>query len=320
MIAFFSNTVSRLMGWFKFRPRLDIDIMIDVLESEIDHDELKELFDLDLTKDESIRKILPNRLYHRYVRLNLYSDKRKALLVLFNSMKLEKKLKEMLLKTMFYPLFLFGISFIMLMFVDGLLLKTFQSLLSFMGPDMSIKWYQTILKSMIILDTSILMFCIAAVILINKRKIQMYRFSTKLRPLNQWTRLLSHQFCQKFLHFYKLGESLDRILAQIQWSSDEVLALCCSQIITDLEEGKPLSSAINRVDPKLAIYFKMSEEGMEIEKYLENHTRIQELMLTKQIKSLGRTILAYAYIKIAVIIIVIYQMMLKPIEMMENYL
>jgi type II secretory pathway component PulF len=315
-----NKTFNQLIRWFKPRQSIDIDIMIDVLESEIEHQEIKEILGIDLTIEDQLRLFLTRNQFSRFKRLSLYCDKRKSLLVLFTSMRLEKKLKDMMVKALLYPVFLFGISFIMALFVNGMLLKTFRSLLGFMGPDMSIVVYQSILNGIILLDVFLLMISGLCMFMFYKHKIAFYQIIRQFKPNNQWTRLLSHQFCLKFLHFYRLGETIDMILRQIKWSSDEVLSHRCGIVETLLEEGIPLHQAVKQIDPHLEIYFKMSDEGLAIEKYLENHNRTQELILMRQTKSFGKTVLAYAYLKITIIILVVYQLMLKPIEMMGNYL
>jgi competence protein ComGB len=316
----FKRSLDRMFSWIKPRQVLDLNILIDVLESEIDHQELKDILKIDLTKEDQLRRILTNRQFSRFSRLNLYGDKRKALLVLLTSMRLEKNLKEQITKALFYPVFLFGFSFVMVIFVNGLLLRTFQSLLAFMGPKMDIGIYQGILTVIIVFDSLVVVLFSLGYLMFHYRKKQLYQITTQLKPDNQWTRVLSHQFCLKFLHFYRLGEPIDLIMRQIRWSSDEVLSDRVEQIESLLEEGIVLNQAVVRIDPQLEIYFKMSDEGLPIEKYLENHNRIQELVLKRQINGLSRFILGYAYLKIAVIIVVVYQLMLKPIEMMGNYL
>jgi len=314
------RSLKRFIRWIKPRHAFDLDIMIDVLESEIDHQELNDILKIDLTKEHELRRILTKQQFSRFSRLSLYCDKRKALLVLLTSMRLERNLKELIIKSLFYPVFLFGLSFVMVIFVNELLLRTFQSLLTFMGPKMDIGFYQSVLTAVIVLDSLILFTISLIYLMFHQRKKQLYRFISKLLPDNQWTKVLSHQFCLKFLHFYSMGETVDLILKQIRWSSDDVLSDRCAQVESLLEEGIELNQAVKRIDPQLEIYFKMSDEGLPIEKYLENHNRIQELILKKEIKGLSRVILGYAYLKIAVIIVVVYQLMLKPIEMMGNYL
>jgi len=196
----------------------------------------------------------------------------------------------------------------------------FLSLVNFMGPNMDIGSYQGTLTAIIVIDSMMLLLFSLGYLMFHYRKNKLYQIITHLKPDNHWTRVLSHQFCLKFLYFYRLGESIDLIMRQIRWSSDEVLSDRVAQIESLLQEGIVLNQAVVRIDSQLEIYFKMSDEGLPIEKYLENHNRIQELVLKRQISGLSRIILGYAYLKIAVIIVVVYQLMLKPIEMMGNYL
>ena len=314
------DKIHGLQRRFKLRPIVDIEIIIDVLESEIDHQELKKILKIDLSKEEQLRRILKKDQFARFTRLEMVCDKRKALLVMFKSIKLEKNLKELFLKTMFYPAFLFILSFLMLIFVNGILLRTFQSLLSFMGPDMNISTLELVLSIIMVLDGIFLISLVLVLILLKRNRNRLYILTEKLIPDNPWFRLVSHQFCLKFIDFYNLGESIDQILNQIRWSSDDVLSRRMGEMIRLLEAGETLNQAVKRIDANLEVYFRMSDEGLPIEKYLRNHNRIQELMLKRQITKLARTVLGVAYFQIAVIIVVIYQLMLKPIEMMGNYL
>jgi len=297
-----------------------LDILSDLLECETENETIKEILNLDFSDDQAIRMILKVKDVVKFKRLTAFCDRRKALRVILNTTKLEKEIWNQGLKSLSYPLFLFMISFLMLIFVDGMLLRTFSTLLRFMGPSMSFKLDQGILKSMIFLDLGLMFIVFMSWFMIISNQMKIYLYLNKYWPNNLWSRLVSHQFCAKFLQFYQWGSSIDEILKLIRESSDPVLAHWCMTIAEALEIGFPLSKAIGLVEPKLQVYFKMNEEGVDIGNHLRNHVRIQELLVKRQISKLSKIVLVYAYLKIAVIIVVIYQLMLKPIEIMENYL
>lgn len=302
------------------KPRVGVEILSELLDQEIDRDEWIRILGFDLGDETQLRKILPRKHYVRYSRLALLTEQRKALRIILTSMRIENSVKSTLIKSLFYPVFLFSLSLIMMFFVETVLFKTFSSMLNFMGSTLQFSLYQNVIKGMIVFDLTLIGLVILLALFIKQDPLKVYDELDRHWPDNPWAQLNSHQFVSKFVSFYTLGGSFDEIFRQIQWSSDLVLSTECGQSINALSAGEPLSLAVTMIDPRLELYFKMNEEGVAIESHLINHNRIQEILIFHRIKQLGKTVLAYSYLKITLIIVVIYQMMLKPIEMMGNYL
>jgi type II secretory pathway component PulF len=295
-------------------------ILSDLLESEINDQEIKKILGMDLKDEQHIRNLLSLTNYTQYQRLSLECESRKALLVVLYSMNLNKRLKAQVLKGLAYPVLLLIFSLFMMIFVNGVILPLFQSMLLFLGPKLDLSMYQVILLIFIVVDLSLLVSVIVTMILLKNKAYRIYYISRKFRPQNIWTRLISHQFCEKFLYFYRLGGSIDLIFKQIQWSSSPVLSQLCFETSIKLENGQDLTNSIKVINPDLQAYFKMNEEGIDITKYLQHYANVQELIVINQIKKYGKILLAYSYIKISFMIMILYQVMLKPIEMMENIL
>lgn len=304
----------------KRRPKFGIDIVAELLDKEIDSDEMKRILGLDLNDESQLRKLIPKKQYVRYRRLAMVSEQRKALSIVLISLRIENSMKSALIKAFLYPLFLFNLSLIMMFFVDQILFRTFSSMLDFMGSGLEFTLFQNSIRGLISLDLVMIVMLSGFMIIVKQNPLKAYSWIEKRWINNPWNQVNSFHFISKFLSFYKLGGSFDEIFNQIRWSSDLVLSNKCSIALTALRSGETLSSAVTLIDPKLQLYFKMNEEGIAIESYLNNFNQIQEVLINDRIKQVGKVILAYSYVKITVIIIVIYQMMLKPIEMMENYL
>jgi len=304
----------------KLKRRVDLFILADLLESEIDDQEILKILGIDLKDEHQIRKILSGTAYRRYVRLSIETDARKALLVILHSENLSKKLLNQTMKALSYPSFLFFMSLIMMIFVNTILLPMFQSMLLFLGPQMNVLFYQLSLSLFILFDLSIIIMILMTLFIKKSNPYYLFKKVNWIKAQNIWSRLISYQFCEKFLYFYRLGGSIDEIFKQIQMSSDIVLNQLCFMVINELEIGKSLTDSINHIDSQLQSYFKMNDEGIDITKYLHHFASIQELIIFDQIKKYGKTVLAYSYIKITFMIVILYQVMLKPIEMMEKIL
>jgi type II secretory pathway component PulF len=302
------------------RPLFGVEILAELLDKEIDRTELKRILGFDLGDETQLRKILPKKHYVRFCRLALVTEQRKALRIILSSVQIEDTLKNALIKALLYPIFLFGLSLMMMVFVDGVLFKTFSSMLNFMGSAVEFSLYQNLIRGVMIVDLAAIVMILMLLILIKQNTLKVYQWFAAHWIDNPWTQLNSYHFVSKFVSFYRLGGSFDEIFSQIQWSSELVLSHGCVQAIRALRSGEPLSLAVTLIDPGLELYFKMNEEGVSIETHLINHNRIQEIVITHRIKQLGKIVLAYSYFKVTLIIVVIYQMMLKPLEMMGNYL
>lgn len=304
----------------KKRPFFGVEILSELLEKEIDRDELKRILGFDLGDENQLRKILPKQHYVRYCRLALITEQRKSLRIILASLRIENALRNALIKALLYPIFLFGLSLMMMLFVNGVLFKTFRSMLNFMGSTIEFSLFENLIRGLVISDLCLIGISVMWMVFTKQDALKVYKWFNRHWPGNPWTQLNSYHFVSKFISFYRLGGSFDEIFRQIQWSSDLVLAYGCSQAINALSSGEPLSMAVMLIDPQLQIYFKMSEEGVSIEHHLISQNQIQEIVITHRIKQLGQSVLAYSYLKITLVIIVIYQMMLKPMEMMGNYL
>jgi type II secretory pathway component PulF len=298
----------------------DLTILTDLLESEIDDHEIEKILGINLKDEHHLREILKQSSYGQYQRLSLETDTRKALLVVLHSMNLSKKIQTQVLKALSYPGFLFIFSLMMMVFVNIVLLPMFQSMLLFLGPKINLSFYQFIITFFILLDLLIISIVFIFMFILKSNAYRAYNFYKKFRPQNIWLRLITHQFCEKFLYFYRLGGSVDVIFKQIQLSSSVVLNYLCFNVLKDLENGYDLTHSILHINPQLQTYFKMNEEGIDITKYLQHYAKVQELIVFDQIKKYGKILLTYSYIKITFMIIILYQVMLKPIEMMEQVL
>lgn len=304
----------------KRSPRFGIDIVAELLDKEIDSDEMKRILGLDINDESQLRRLIPKKQYVRYRRLAMVCERRKALSIVLISLRIENSMKSALIKVFLYPLFLFNLSLIMMFFVDQILFRTFSSMLDFMGSDLEFTVFQNSIRGLISLDLVLIVMVIGFVLIVRQDALKGYTWVEKRWINNPWNQVNSFHFISKFLSFYKLGGSFDEIFNQIRWSSDRVLSHKCSLALTALKSGESLSVAATLIDPKLQLYFKMNEEGIAIESYLNNFNQVQEVLINNRIKQIGKAVLAYSYVKITVVIIVIYQMMLKPIEMMGNYL
>jgi competence protein ComGB len=298
----------------------DLTILTDLLESEIDDHEIEKILGVNLKDEHHLRKILKQSSYGQYQRLSLETDTRKALLVVLHSMNLSKRIQTQVLKALSYPGFLFIFSLMMMVFVNIVLLPMFQSMLQFLGPKMNLSFYQFILTIFILLDLLLISMITISVFIIKSNAYLAYSTYKDLKPQNLWVRLISNQFCEKFLYFYRLGGTVDVIFKQIQLSSSVVLNYLCFIVLRDLDAGLSLTHSIVHINPQLQTYFKMNEEGIDITKYLQHYATVQELIVFDQIKKYGKILLAYSYIKITFMIVILYQVMLKPIEMMEKVL
>jgi competence protein ComGB len=295
-------------------------ILTDLLESEIHDEEIIRLFNFDLKNERHIRMILNKSNYERFQKIQEECGQRKALQVTLYSMNFKTKLNSLLIKSLSYPLFLFCFSLFVMIFINYVLFSMFQSLLSFLGPVLNLRLYKTILNALIGLDITVIVLCCLIWWSVKYHSIKLYDTLSMHLKQHIWQKLISREFCEKFIYFYQLGGSIELIVQQIKWSSDKVLSNLCEQIIFNLESGLDLSHSFGVIDSNLEVYFKMNMEGMDIQKYLQNHNRIQEIKLTHQIKKYGKWLLIYGYIVITLMIVIMYQVMLMPIQMMEELL
>jgi len=302
------------------RKKVDLIILSDLLESEIEDQEITRIVGIDLHDEHQIRHIISHHSYDCYRRLCLICESRKSLLAILFSVNLNKIIQNNILHSISYPGFLFAFSFIMMIFVNITLLPLFQSSLLFLGPKLDLSFYQFSIYLFIGIDSMIIFILITIIYYVRYKPTQLYNQLINVNQHNLWARLTIHQFCEKFIYFYKLGGSIDLILKQIQWSSGQVLNLRCHDVLKSLENGNSLTLAIKYIDNDLQAYFKMNEEGIDILKYLIHHTKVQEIMMVDQIKKYGRVLLAYSYLTILFMIVILYQIMLKPIEIMEELL
>ncbi|NTW95063.1 MAG: hypothetical protein HGB31_00375 [Erysipelotrichaceae bacterium] len=314
------RSLDKVFHLFKLKRKRDTLILTDLLESEVNDQEIEKILGINLEDKHQIRNILSQTSFTQYQRLSLECESRKALLVVLHSINLNKRIQAKVLKGLSYPVLLLLFSLFMMIFVNGIILPMFQSMLLFLGPKLDLSLYQMILLIFIVFDFSLLGIVLFTILSIKNNGYQFYSKIKKYKPQNIWTRLVTHQFCEKFLYFYRLGGSIDMIFKQIQWSSSPVLSQLCFETMMALEEGQDLTNSIVNINTDLQAYFKMNEEGIDITKYLQHYATIQELIVIDQIKKYGKVILAYSYIKISFMIMILYQVMLKPIEMMEKIL
>lgn len=313
---FVSGTWTKL----KSRSRFDPGILLELLEHETDREVIQDILGIDIMNESMIRNSLKKTLALRYSRLIVHVDRRIALRIILKEKIQDDELSNLFFRSLSYPLVLFFLSMGMLLFTDMILIRSFQTMLDFMGPDPSFGTFQILIKIGILFD-GILVFAFGiSAILIKFKPVSAYDVLNRYFKQNFWKRIIAIRFLSRFTMLYDLGYSTDQIMMLIERSGDPILSFKVRVLSETLTKGKTLSESVGAIDETLRRSFLMGEEGINDERVLTNTLKQRESQLKLMIKRVSRMILSYAYLKITLIIVMIYGLMLKPVEMMENLL
>ncbi|MFV0255684.1 MAG: hypothetical protein ACK5G7_06120 [Erysipelotrichaceae bacterium] len=140
------------------------------------------------------------------------------------------------------------------------------------------------------------------------------------KPYFKWLHKL---FVYRFVNYYlafadNISESILVIKGLRNLKSEFVVRNYADLVHYQLNSGQDLIQSFNIIDKDLSVMLMIGTKTMNVSKILKIYLQKIELEINKIIKGIGIFLQVFSYGYIAILVIVIYQMLLLPLEMIER--
>lgn len=244
-------------------------------------------------------------------------SKKDGLEIVLSSMEYRLKQNVHLMKAFAYPLFLYGLSLMMLTLLGLWILPNISDMLHSMRSE-SQPILINLMQFMIGAEWSFLLCGLLFVKFIYpKEKVNHYIWMSNHWKGNIWKIWLSILFLIDFNHLIKVGISLSEILDIMRNSGNSLIRYLTRNAQNRLKGGIPLGSAFEYLDEGLLRLMKIQENERKIGDRLESYGITLDRILTYKLNRISKSVLAFAYVQISVVVLIAYQMMFYPLNLLE---
>lgn len=247
-----------------------------------------------------------------------------AIISTIEMMKWENELFKKFRKQSMYPSFIFVFSFISIylfsQFIIPQLISSFQTDVE----DQTLFTIVNLLKNGCFLLFSILLIILFVLV------IQHYNTTLHRYLYNK----LSYQFgfCRQSISYYLSGyfiqlqkkgmSSKQSLQYMMRLQKKSYLSYTVEQLYAHLQEGEELLLFLenNRyLDRQFKNYFMIGSHNSDLVSALQSYMNIQMIRWEKQLKFLTNIIQSFAYIFVGILVVCVYQIMLIPLQMLEQF-
>lgn len=264
-------------------------------------------------------------LFYDHVRFFLeFSTLSDAIDCAVNLIETKEKLKKHWLKETTYPLFVFAFSLLTLFLFTNVILPQMSSLFEEMGNMGSLR------KIIFLMKYVAIFLIIASIVLLGL--IIMAKFSDSFKKsayqlffhrVSIIKEMISYNVALNFYQLMSKGCSTRQIFSFLnRIKQNAVMQLVTNEIKFNLEQGVDFTMLIETNDAfckTFKFFFKIGIEGQNLENTLLDYLQFQEEKWIRTIKIISKGIQLFAYCFIAVLVIIIYQIMLVPMELMSTF-
>lgn len=234
----------------------------------------------------------------------------------------ERGIKQKLLKQCSYPAFLFVFSFVILwMFTQFIIPQMLQSF----SLDHSFGLLLPLINGLqglfvlllLLLAAGAMVFLLSSISA--QRAALLYQHGNRVPMLKD---LISYQFSGYLIELVQKGISTkDAMQYLLQLNKDTVCFHVVQQIVQALENGFELQDIITAcplLNSSFQLMFRMGAYNDKLCELLLLFMRQQELIWDKTIRKAGLLVQCIAYVFIACMVLIVYQIMLVPLSMLET--
>lgn len=234
----------------------------------------------------------------------------------------EQGIKQKLLKQCSYPIFLFVFAFVILcLFTQSIIPQMLQSF-SLEQEFGGLLLCMNILQSITIIFFIVLLIGVVCVFLKGLRKrrqVFLFQYGTRISVVNDW---VSYQLSGYLYELTQKGISTKHAMQYLlQLQEDSICCLVVKHIVHLLESGHDLVEIVQSsryVNASFRLMFQMGAYNDTMCEMLTLFMKQQEVRWEKTIRKLGLVVQCIAYVFIASMVMVVYQIMLVPLSMLQT--
>lgn len=234
-----------------------------------------------------------------------------------------KNLKMNWLKEISYPILLVFFTCAVYIFFDGFIYPQLQSLISNQGSLMLNQVLILIFRIIIMILIGILFLVLIYLIVIQKNEQYYHKFYEFIKEFSLFKKLLSYDYAIHSLVLMKRGLSTKQVFESLlQLKNNKLLSIPVNAMVDSLHQGKEMISIIENssyFDPRFKQFYKIGYYAQNLENSLYDYSKYQEEEFKKYLKNSSRILTLSSYLFVAIFIVSIYQMLLMPLEIIQQF-
>jgi type II secretory pathway component PulF len=228
--------------------------------------------------------------------------------------------RQLLTKAWAYPIFLLLMAFIVVLFLNHVLINQLSGFQMFGQTSPSTQLWFSLLKGMEWGYLGVLLGLICWVFMPKDLRMHWINGAGDVPIVRTWRSMSTYRLLTLFLKGLKRGLSLDDLIYALANSQTQIIRSLMKRVDENLENGISLAEAMQTIDPLLLAVFKLNDAERTVEVNLERYLKLQSLKINHNLQRIKWGLLSLAYLSFGIIILAAYQMMFEPIRLMEGLL
>lgn len=254
------------------------------------------------------------KLYFKYLKILSYKmNLKEAIECVSQIEKSSNVFFEKLLKKIAYPFFLLVFAYFMICFFSDFVLVQMKDYIS--------NHFVLILIQALkfLFGTSIL--CI--LLYLGLYYVFFYKYDARLKcPFSLMKKMISLQFVCMYQALEKSYSSTQEVLETLALMDFSIVGIVSNEILEQLKKGNTLEASFlstSIFDPTFKKMIQFALNGNRISLFFDLYIKKCRLDLEKSVKKLSNGIQLFSYISIGILVVVVYQIMMMPLNMLNQF-
>ena len=236
----------------------------------------------------------------------------------------EEKMKQKMMKDMVYPVVMLFVMFIGMYLFNGFVFPQMMTLMtSFEINVTSYYFLRSFIQLLSWLVTILLVVGILLWVVFQEpnRKCWLYRLLVKYVPDSLMVQKASAEFARYFLECVRVRIStIQTMKILLDIKEKPLVSLIARELNESLSKGESFEETLHTpyVEHALQQFFQIALHGSNCEKMLEGYLVMNQQRHMKQVRIFTRGVQLSCYGTIGLILLVIYQILMLPMQMLQN--
>lgn len=246
-----------------------------------------------------------------------------AVLSAYEYDQFKKNLKNNWIKEISYPILLVSFTCAVYIFFDCFIYPQLQSLVSNQESIFLHQFLIVLFRILLLVIIILIIFIILYIFLIRKNDKYYHIFYESLKNISLFRKILSYDYAVHSFVLMKRGLSTKQVFESLLLlKNNQLLNVPLNKMIDLLQQGKEMIMIVENLsyfDNKFKHFYKIGYYSQNLENALDDYCKYQEEEFKKYLKQSSRFMTISAYIFVSIFIISIYQMLLVPLEMIQQF-
>ena len=236
----------------------------------------------------------------------------------------EEKMKQKMMKDMVYPVVMLFVMFIGMYLFNGFVFPQMMTLMTSFEINVSSYYFLRGLIQLLSWLVTIL-FVVGMLLWVlfqePNRKCWLYRVLVKYVPDSLMVQKASAEFARYFLECVRVRISTKQTMKILLDMKEKPLVRLIAQELNDaLSKGESFEVTLHTpfVEHALQQFFQIALHGSNCEKMLEGYLVMNQQRHIKQVRIFTRSVQLSCYGAIGLILLVVYQILMLPMQMLQN--